>query len=59
MKIGETIIKENPGMMRRFKNVHKDLDKLFSRMGNKDMYFILKKRYKYMHESGYKPEFPI
>lgn len=59
MKIGEKIIEENPGMMIRFKNAHKNLDKLFSRMGNKDMYFILKKRHSYIDNTGYKPEFPI
>lgn len=45
-------------MMKRYKNAHRDLDKLFNRMGAKDMYFILKKRYGYL-ETGYKPEFPI
>jgi len=58
MKTGEQIIKENPGMMRRYKNAHRDLDKLFTRMSEKDMYFILKKRYSYLG-TGYKPEFPI
>ena len=59
MKTGEKIIKENPGMMPRFKRMHRDLDKLFARMSEKDMYFILKKRYSYVNETGYKPEFPI
>ena len=36
-----------------------DLDKLFKRMGNKNMYFILKRRYGYLNETGYKPQFPI
>ena len=57
--LGEQIIKENPGMMTRYKNAHRDLDKLFKRMGNKDMYFILKRRYGYLNETGYKPQFPI
>jgi len=58
-KTGEKIIKENPGMMTRYKNAHRELDKLFKRMGDKDMYFILKKRYSYLDDTGYKPEFPI
>ncbi len=58
METGEKIIKENPGMMIRYKNAHRDLDKLFKRMGEKDMYFILKKRYSYL-DTGYKPDFKV
>lgn len=58
MKVGDKIIKENPGMMRRYKNAHRDLDKLFTRMSEKDMYFVLKKYYSYM-DAAYKPTFKI
>jgi len=59
MKTEDQIIKENPRMSLRYKNAHRNFGKIVNRIGKKDTYFILKKFYSYIDNTGYKPEFPI